>query len=208
MNRSNARHIRLSLPLSLIKSQGNSPHVLLAQLDSITREHSIRVGKLAGKFGELLGLQHEERAHLATAGLFHDIGKIAIDRKILYKKEPLLTHEKNVIQSHPELGAKIWLQIGGYYRISEAILCHHENYAGSGYPFGLTGEDIPRWARIIAIADALDAMLSARPYREPCSVQQTLQTILDGSGQQFDPYLLARLYKSLRDRGFLLLCEK
>ncbi|MCA9740241.1 MAG: HD domain-containing protein [Deferribacteres bacterium] len=203
MNKTRSKHIKLSLPSPYLKSRGNWQNFLLAQLDSYTRIHSLRVGRVAAKIGELLNLKSEDRLHIATAGLFHDIGKLMIDRDILYKQNPLSKDEMHTLQSHPELGAKIWLKAGGYYRISEAILCHHENYDGSGYPLGLARQDIPLWGRIIAVADALDAMLSARPYREPFTLPQTLQAILDSNGTRFDPFLLDRLHKGLRDTGFL-----
>lgn len=88
MNKTRSKHIKLSLPSPYLKSRGNWQNFLLAQLDSYTRIHSLRVGRVAAKIGELLNLKSEDRLHIATAGLFHDIGKLMIDRDILYKQNP------------------------------------------------------------------------------------------------------------------------
>ncbi|MFQ5630170.1 MAG: HD-GYP domain-containing protein [bacterium] len=205
MNTNGSWNIKLHKSASKLKSTRKCQVNLFEQLDKYTRAHSIRVQKIAQKLGENLRLTRDEINHLGTAALFHDIGKIAVNLDILFKNKKLSAKERQQVHRHPEVGAKLWLQSGGYYRVSEGILSHHENYDGTGYPFGLAGEAIPLWGRIIAIADALDAMLSERPYRQPSSLDFTLKTIQQASGKQFDPYLISEIHKSFKGNGFLSL---
>lgn len=205
MNTNSSWNIKLHKSTSKLKSNRKCQNYLLAQLDRYTRVHSQRVQKIAQKLGDILHLNSDEINHLSIAALYHDIGKIAVNQDILLKNKGLTTKEQKQIHRHPEVGADLWLETGGCYRISEGILSHHENYDGTGYPFGLSGEAIPFWGRIISIADALDAMLSERPYRQPRSLEKTLKTIHQASGKQFDPYLISRIHKSFEGNGFLSL---
>jgi len=162
-------------------------------LDSETRQHSIRVHLCALKIGTLLDLRNRELEQLAIASLFHDLGKIAISQQILEKRGRLTPLEFRKVQMHPKIGASLWRMCRRERPVSEAILAHHERFAGGGYPFSLSGASIPLWSRIITIADALDAMTTRRPYREPMRYDQALRCLDMASGTQFDP-LLVRLF--------------
>ena len=124
---------------------------------------------------------------LGTAGMLHDIGKIATDKRVLNKRGALDQAEWREIQRHPEVGYNILSAVNDYAPLAEYVLAHHERWDGSGYPNGLRGAAIPRVARVIAIADAYDAMTSDRPYRQGMSHEDALLEIQRCSGTQFDP---------------------
>jgi len=161
--------------------------------------HSRRVSQLCYAIGEQLGLEHEQRLELAKVGLLHDIGKISIPSEILNKPEPLLPWEWKEIHSHPVNGHRFLSAVVGMAEIAEATLAHHERMDGSGYPFGRSGNQIPFMARIVAVADAYDAMVSSRPYRHAYSHSQALQELLRGAGKQFDAQVV-RAFCRLLDR--------
>jgi HD-GYP domain-containing protein (c-di-GMP phosphodiesterase class II) len=127
---------------------------------------------------------------LHTAGLLHDIGKIAISEEILNKPGKLAPNEWEEIKRHPDIGYRILGSSYDMLELAECILAHHERWDGLGYPKGLKGLEIPAEARMIAIADAYDAMTSERPYRKPLSKQDALSEIIRCSGSQFDPEIV------------------
>lgn len=149
--------------------------------------HSKRVSKYCELIGKLLGLSKDRIKLLSISGTLHDIGKIAINESILNKPGRLTTFEWVEIKKHPEIGYRILSASTQYADIAIDILHHHERYDGLGYPQGISGEDIPYHSRIIAIADAFDAMTSTRPYREALSNERAIQEIEDNLGKQFDP---------------------
>ncbi|MDQ7054410.1 MAG: HD-GYP domain-containing protein [candidate division KSB1 bacterium] len=159
-------------------------------LESETRKHCERVRILAVQIGTRLGLNQRELQHLSLAAQFHDVGKIAVDPAILNQPTRLTARQKEIIRLHPQIGAEIWASLGGDPEIAFTILNHHEHFNGRGYPFGRAGRSIPLPSRIIAIADALDAMLSNRPYRKAMSPAQAAMALLAGSGSQFDPRIV------------------
>ena len=120
-------------------------------------------------------------------GQIHDIGKIAIDERILNKVEPLTPEEWIDIRRHPEIGYRILSSATEYAQIAGDILAHHEHWDGRGYPKGIAGEAIPLRARIIAVAESYEAMTSSRPYREALSAEEAVQEICRNAGKQFDP---------------------
>jgi HD-GYP domain-containing protein (c-di-GMP phosphodiesterase class II) len=134
------------------------------------------------------------------AAILHDIGKIGIAKEILHKKAPLLEKEVLEIKKHPSLGKKI-LRPLKFLKDAATLIDHHqERYDGSGYPGGLSGEEIPLGARVIAIADSFDAMTSVRPYRKRLSMDTTRKELLENAGKQFDPALV-RVFIGLIDEG-------
>lgn len=157
------------------------------------KKHSDSVSLLCEKIGIALGMDKEDVRELKTAGLMHDIGKIAIELSILDKPGKLTPTERIEIERHPELGYQILRSISEFAKIAEYVLAHHERFDGTGYPGKLRGEDIPFEARIIAIADSYHAMISDRPYRKALSKEEAVQEIQRFSGIQFDPKI-AKLF--------------
>lgn len=161
--------------------------------DDDTGHHTRRVGKLAALLGQAVGLSETEIALLRRAAPLHDVGKVGIADSILLKPGPLTQAERQVMQTHTTIGAKILS--GGrspVMKLAEEIaLSHHEWWNGSGYPEGRVGEQIPLSARIVAIADVFDALSSARVYRSAWPVEEVLAEIKRQRGVQFDPSLVS-----------------
>jgi putative nucleotidyltransferase with HDIG domain len=155
--------------------------------DAYTAGHSRRVRDVAVLIGAELGLTDHELEGLAQAALLHDIGKIGIPDAVLLKEGPLGPAEWLVMKSHPEEGARIIERLGYLAAIVPAIRHHHERIDGRGYPAGLRGDAVPLAARIIHVADALDAMVTKRVYREAMSFEDALDEIRNGSGNDFCP---------------------
>lgn len=155
--------------------------------DHATWVHSARVVGYALAIADQMGLDEKEQHKLALAGFLHDIGKIGVPDHILLKKSRLLPEEWAAIKRHPEIGYEIIQQLDFFKNAADIILLHHEHYDGGGYPFGLRGEEIPLNARIFAVADALDAITSDRPYRPARSMEFAIQEICSLSGEQFCP---------------------
>lgn len=159
----------------------------LEEKDPYTQGHSLRVERYAMMIADELGLSLEDKLRLSLAARLHDIGKIGIPERILNKEGALDDEELAVIKTHPERGARILSPLSGIDPlIVEAAKNHHERYDGKGY-FGRAHEDIPRLARILAVADAFDAMTTTRAYRPAMGLAEALEEIRLGSGGQFDP---------------------
>ena len=153
-----------------------------------TGGHSERVRAYTLLLADRLGiLDPEERRFLAAGALFHDIGKIGIPDAILTKEDPLTSQEREVMKRHPELGAGLIGRVSLLQEARELVLSHHERFDGAGYPRGLQGEAIPRGARLFAVADAFDAMTTARSYRPALPFDEAARRIREGRGTQFDP---------------------
>jgi len=153
-------------------------------------QHSYRVSALCQSMGEALGLREGEVQELKTVGLLHDIGKITIDENILNKPGKLTKDEWEEIKRHPEIGYRILSTVNGMSEMAEYVLTHHERWDGLGYPKGLKSDELPLQTKIIAIADAYDAMTSARSYREALSDEVAIAELQKNSGTQFDPDLV------------------
>ena len=151
-------------------------------------QHSQRVSELCEKMGQALGLQEDEIKELKTVGMLHDIGKVAIEEGILNKKEKLSEKEWEEIKKHPEIGYRILSTVNELSEMAEYVLAHHERWDGRGYPKGIKGEEIPIQSRIIAIADAYDAMVSERSYRKALSKEYAISELKRGAGSQFCPF--------------------
>lgn len=151
--------------------------------------HSRRVSEFCEKMGIALGMSDTEVNELRSVGLLHDIGKIAIDEHILNKPGKLTDIEYAVIKQHPEIGYRILSTVNEMSEMAEYVLAHHERWDGKGYPKCLKKEEIPLQARIIAIADAYDAMTSERSYRNPMNAEVALMEVQRNAGTQFDPFL-------------------
>lgn len=160
-------------------------------LDPYTHGHSRRVESLVRRTAEALdeGLTEREIDLLCRAAGLHDIGKMHIPDGILGKTGPLTEEERGLVQQHAAVGARLVAKVGEP-AITEAVRHHHEAWDGSGYPLGLAGESIPLFARIIAVADAYDAMVSARPYRASLGHGVAIRTLQEEAGRQFDPRIV------------------
>jgi diguanylate cyclase (GGDEF)-like protein/putative nucleotidyltransferase with HDIG domain len=158
--------------------------------DHYTYGHSKKVSEYAVTLAEALQLPADRIVTIRAAALLHDIGKIGVPDSILNKQAPLTESEWAPIKEHPQLGAEILRHVVDLINCLPAILHHHEHYNGTGYPDGLKGEDIPLEARILAIADAYDAITSLRPYRQRLSSREALAELRRCAGNQFDPELV------------------
>jgi len=153
-------------------------------------QHSHRVSALCNSIGKALALPDGEIEELKTVGLLHDIGKIAIEETTLNKQGSLSEAEWEEIKRHPEIGYRILSTVNDMSEMAEYVLCHHERWDGTGYPRGLKGEEIPFQSRIIAIADAYDAMTSERSYRSALQEEAAIDELQRNSGIQFDPKIV------------------
>jgi len=163
----------------------------LESKDTNTHGHSERVAKYAMAIAKHLGLDNRDRVNLWRAAILHDIGKISIPDAILNKPSSLSEDEWAIMKSHPERGAEICSKLKFAREILPIIRYHHERYDGNGYPEGLKDEAIPFLARIVSIADTVDAMTSPRSYRsQPRTMEQAIEELKRCSGTQFDPALV------------------
>ncbi len=180
--------------LNTIKTLSN----IIDAKDRHTYGHSERVMKHCMDVADTLKLPRHEKDILKYASLLHDIGKIGIDVGILRKPSRLNNEEWNIMVMHPVLGSGIVEQISFLNDLAPIILRHHERYDGKGYPGKLKKDDIPLGARILAIVDAYESMVSDRPYRKSLSVKKAKQEILKGAGTQFDPQIAKSFLKTLK----------
>ena len=158
--------------------------------DKYTKGHSDRVSEYSLLIGKKIGLSPEELKKLRIGGLFHDIGKIGVPDSILLKTEKLTDEEYSEIKNHPAIGKHILSSASIFSDILPIVYHHHEKFDGTGYPGKLKGEEIPLLARIAAIADTFDAMISKRSYRDALSIDIAKEEIKRCAGTQFDPKLV------------------
>lgn len=167
---------------------------LLAAIDAkdqYTRGHSERVSRFSAFLAERVGFPHDKILALEQAALIHDIGKIGIEGSILRRKGTLGTTEFEEIKKHPAIGARIIASVDFLQEMMPVILYHHERFDGTGFPEGMRGDSIPLSARIVAMADAVDAMLCDRPYRSALALERVRGELSSMSGRQFDPEIVS-----------------
>jgi len=161
--------------------------------------HSLRVGRYAAAIGEALGMESSDVAALRSAGYLHDIGKVAVDKHLFGKPTSLDPEEFREMADHTVVGYKIVQGVQfPWPQIPEIVRSHHERADGTGYPDGLLLEDVPMPVRIVGLADTFDAMISARPYREPLSVGAALSELVRLTPQKFDPQAVQALLLQVR----------
>ena len=170
--------------------------------DEYTRGHSERVGQASMMIARELGMDDERVEVLRFAGILHDVGKLGVPTRLLRKDGPLTPEERRVIELHPEYGHEMVRGIGFLGEARAAVLHHHERLDGSGYPYGLRGAQIPESARVVAVADAFDAMTSTRSYRRARPVPAALQELERCAGSQFDPRMVTALVRALGRNGW------
>ena len=171
--------------------------------DRYTRGHSQRVGDLAHAFALHLGLPHDDAELIRTAGLLHDIGKIAVPESLLNKAGPLTKDEFMRVIDHPVIGEEMVRPLMTLTRTLKMIRHHHERYDGRGYPDGLRGDSIPHQVRLMSIVDAYDALTSHRAYRPaPLDHRAAIETLRrEAAGGKWDPVMVAEFSNMLGDRG-------
>jgi HD-GYP domain-containing protein (c-di-GMP phosphodiesterase class II) len=167
--------------------------------DTYTCGHSDRVAQIAKRIGLQMGLDEEECERLYMTGLLHDIGKIGVPDAILTKPGRLTDEEFAEIKKHPTIGHEILKHLTQLHYVLPGMLHHHESLDGTGYPHRLAGDQIPLFARILAVADSFDAMTSSRPYRKAMPLERAESILRDGSGKQWDANVINAFFDALPD---------
>ena len=186
-------HLEDEVSERILENERMSIHIIQSLADAIeakdmyTNGHSDRVAAYAREIAGRYGYPDKQIKDIYMMGLLHDVGKIGVPNAIINKPGKLTDEEFAVIKTHPENGYKILSNIKEMPKLANGARWHHERFDGRGYPDGLKGEEIPEEARIIAVADAYDAMTSNRSYREPMTQEKVRAEIFKGRGSQFDP---------------------
>ena len=170
--------------------------------DPYTRGHSARVTTLAEAVARRLGWSEARVAALRVGGLLHDIGKLAVPDAVLRKQGRLDPDELAQIREHPKTGARLLLRAAALRGAIPYVLYHHERWDGTGYPSGKAREEIPLEARVLAVADAFDAMTSDRPYRRAMTCEHALAEVARCAGTQFDPRIAKIFLELFSEAGF------
>ncbi|MGP3951972.1 HD domain-containing phosphohydrolase [Streptomyces sp. 7N604] len=170
--------------------------------DRYTRGHSERVGRASVMIARELGMDDDRIEVLRFAGILHDVGKLGVPTRLLRKDGPLTPEERRIIELHPEYGHEMVRGIGFLGEARAAILHHHERLDGRGYPYGLSGGRIPECARVVAVADAFDAMTSTRSYRRARPVPVAVEELRRCMGAQFDPRMVLALARAIDRHGW------
>jgi putative nucleotidyltransferase with HDIG domain len=183
----------------------NTVHALVSAIeasDSYTRGHSERVTRYSMELARKLNLTPDRLKVIERAAILHDIGKIGIDMNLLHKTEELTPADVFDLQQHPVIGMNILLPIEFLHDVRICIGQHHERYDGKGYPYNVTADKLLLESRILAIADAFDAMTSDRPYRKALPPRKAMQELIDNAGTQFDPELVPHFIELLESGTF------
>jgi putative two-component system response regulator len=167
--------------------------------DDYTGGHLRRLAAYAALIGRMLGLSEQAIDALRAGARLHDVGKIGVADAILRKPGPLTADEHHQIRQHPQIGAQVLAPLDLDAEIISIVTCHHERWDGRGYPAGLIGENIPLGARIVAVADAFDAMTAERPYSQPMTIKAAIERLRSGAGAQWDPTIVAALVECLAE---------
>jgi HD-GYP domain-containing protein (c-di-GMP phosphodiesterase class II) len=170
--------------------------------DFYTRGHSERVSKGSAMLAREIGMRADRLEAITYAGMLHDVGKLGVPTKVLQKSGKLSEEEYAAIQLHPMRGLEIVREIGFLDEALAGIMHHHERIDGRGYPLGLAGDEIPEFARVIAVADAFDSMTSTRSYRGARRIEEAIAELRKWSGSQFDPALVDAFVTALQRDGW------
>jgi HD-GYP domain-containing protein (c-di-GMP phosphodiesterase class II) len=173
----------------------------IEEKDESRRGHAAATAALATSLGKRLGLAGDALATLELAALVHDIGRIGVSEAVLLKSDWLTDDEWTEVKRHPVIGANLLSHVEPLSAAVPIVLAHHEHFDGSGYPYGTKGDEIPLAARIVAVADAYRAMLSARPYRPAFQPELALEEICAGAGGRFDPAVVQALIEVVAARS-------
>ncbi len=169
--------------------------------DRFTRGHSERVRLLSVELGKHLGLEPKELELLEHASILHDIGKIGIDNFVLQKQGKLTSREYGLVKTHPLIGDEILGPIENLDGVRKTIIQHHERYDGTGYPYGLKGDEILLKSRILSVVDTFDAMMTDRPYRKAIGLKQVMDELRANAGTQFDRRVVLSFIELIESKG-------
>jgi putative nucleotidyltransferase with HDIG domain len=170
--------------------------------DLYTRGHSERVSAGSVLIARKIGMREDRVASLRYAGMLHDIGKLGVPTRVLQKTGQLSPEERATIQLHPVRGLEMVREIDFLDEAFAGIMHHHERLDGQGYPMGLQGDQIPEFARAIAVADAFDSMTTTRSYRGARSTEHALDELLRCAGTQFDPAMVTAMVAAIQEHGW------
>ena len=200
--------VRAQLNITRLRSQLDELEGIVVTLARAVedRDHSSaglseKVAHWAMQLGTAIGLPDDQLTYLYKAALLHDVGTLSVPVGVLSKEGRLDPAEFSQVKRHPEVGEEILAPLPRAKQLLPAVRHHHERIDGAGYPDGLGGEDIPLFARIIAIADAFVAMTSDRPYRRRRSREEAIRTLEQGAGKQWDAALVERFLRLVKDTG-------
>ena len=191
-------HQKLLEGKSYRNSFNNTLLATLYEKSMETEEHAERLGDTCRAIGSLLKFSEEEMSELSLLAILHDIGKVGVHQSILQKPGPLTPEEWEEMRRHPEIGYRIAQNTPELLVVAEYILSHHERWDGKGYPRGLSGQNIPVQCRILAVADAYDAMTNDRVYRKAMRREEALTELEQNAGTQFDPYIVELFIKTVK----------
>jgi HD-GYP domain-containing protein (c-di-GMP phosphodiesterase class II) len=166
-----------------------------------TEEHAQRIAQLCKTIGVHMGLAHDDIDKLHLLSMLHDIGKVGVSDRILKKPDKLTEEEWREMRKHPEIGYRIAMSSSDFAPVAEYILAHHERWDGTGYPNGMAGETIPLLSRILAVADAYDAMTQDRVYHKAIAQKDALAEIQQNAGTQFDPNVVEVFLRIMEEEG-------
>ena len=183
--------------VGLLKTLGT----VIDAFDAYTFGHSTQVAVYAEAIAKKMGLPQKEQDLIIKAALVHDIGKVGVMDAIIGKQGPLTDEEYRLVKQHPDIGAEILGLMEGFEELVPLVRYHHERWNGSGYPLGLKEEDIPLGARILALADTVDAMFSDRPYRKSPTYDEVMEEVIRCMGTQFDPKVVQAFLQVVNERG-------
>jgi HD-GYP domain-containing protein (c-di-GMP phosphodiesterase class II) len=170
--------------------------------DPFTRGHSARVSVIAEVIARRLGWRSSRLEALRLGGLLHDVGKLNLDSAVLHKTGPLDERERIHVRGHPLAGARLIRPFMALHPALPYVLFHHECWDGTGYPSGRAYEQIPPGPRILAVADAFDAMISHRPYRHAMPLHRALAEVRECAGTQFDPAVVRAFFAAWAEGNF------
>ena len=204
--RKNLGPLRKRTPAETSESRERAYAAVLALLaecverqDPYTRDHCEQVSQYARLAAERLALTDDEKHVACCAALLHDVGKIGVRQSVLNKPGQLLPRERAHVETHVRIGYDMLNEIPALHPVAEAVLYHHEQFDGSGYPEGLAGEQIPVASRIVAVVDAYCAMLDRRSYKEAYSPRRARAELLRCAGTQFDPVIVRAVLAAINE---------
>ena len=193
--------------LKLINGTIKAIATLQEKRDPYTAGHQRRVAQLACAIARKMGLSEEQIYGIRIISIVHDIGKIAVPSDIINKPGKLSNDEFNIVKLHPQVAYDVLRNLEFPWPVAETILQHHERLDGSGYPNGISGEDISLEARILCVADVIEAIASNRPYRPALGKEKALDEIMQNRGTLYDPTVADACSRISNNGGFKLECE-